>query len=565
MLSSNRQHERQTLLHLVHSGMSLLQLSRKERVVLGAICLCTFALLAALQHGRVFLGDEIGTLRYLKESPSYILTHFGTWLSMNYFILVEKGVAWLCGAADWRLTLLPIAAAVAIIPLTASLALKFTGSPRSALIAASLAAFNHHLLLWGPQIRAYSLLVALSLLAINEFFHWYRQRDWWSGAQCAGVVLLLLLAHLNGVYTVAFLILLLMAESVSAGFSSGRRFLWDSRTLWIPLGGVAIIVGIAYWRLLPDIVKINREWGTDTPPTSMGYIPQVFTAFMGVGYAALLSVLLLLAGSWSAIREKRALLLLWGAIILGPILMSLQGVSVPSWAYARYLIFSLPLLLVLIAEGIDWLATHVWMGRGAAVVAWGLTAIVVLGWIPLVHAQFLAKEEWPYAQVATFLHTQMQESDVIVAGRSIGLSLSQFFDNSEDRIMLPDSYVSKVASNLDGPLSGRVFYVTGPGFLKDRKAPVRRFGRSEVTIYGGDTARGLLEQWRADLLHRTAGCIVAPFQGDYQLLAVLEERLPSGQSADHWRSLAESCRAQRPSARYVPGHLQKAVRSVVFP
>ena len=219
MLSSNRQNEKQTLLHLVHSGMSLRQLSRKERVVLGAICLCTLALLAALQHGRVFLGDEIGTLRYLKESPSYILTHFGTWLSMNYFILVEKGVAWLCGAADWRLTLLPIAAAVAIIPLTASLALKFTGSTRTALIAASLAAFNPYLVYWGPAIRAYSLLVALSLLAINEFFHWYQQRDWWSGVRCAAVVLLLLLAHLNGVYTVAFLVLLLTAETIFAGWS----------------------------------------------------------------------------------------------------------------------------------------------------------------------------------------------------------------------------------------------------------------------------------------------------------------------------------------------------------
>ena len=286
--------------------------------MLGAICLCTLALLAALQHGRVFLGDEIGTLRYLKESPSYILTHFGTWLSMNYFILVEKGVAWLCGAADWRLTLLPIAAAVAIIPLTASLALKFTGSTRTALIAASLAAFNPYLVYWGPAIRAYSLLVALSLLAINEFFHWYQQRDWWSGVRCAAVVLLLLLAHLNGVYTVAFLVLLLAAETISAGWSGGRRFLWESRTLWIPLGGVAIIVGIAYWRLLPDIAKVNKEWGTDTPPTSMGYIPQVFTTFMGVGYAALLSLLLLLAGSWSAIREKRGLLLLCVAIIRRP-------------------------------------------------------------------------------------------------------------------------------------------------------------------------------------------------------------------------------------------------------
>jgi 4-amino-4-deoxy-L-arabinose transferase-like glycosyltransferase len=215
MLSSGRP---RTLLDLVHSDLSLRCLSRRERVALGAICLCTLALLAALQYGRVFLGDEIGTLRYLKQTPTYILTHFGTWLSMNYFILVEKGVAWLCGAADWRLTLLPMAGAVAIIPLTASVALKFTGSTRTALIAASLAAFNPYLVYWGPAIRSYSLLVAFSLLTIIGFFDWYSQRTWWSGTRCAAVVLLLLLAHLNGVYTVAFLILLLGVETVSPGF-----------------------------------------------------------------------------------------------------------------------------------------------------------------------------------------------------------------------------------------------------------------------------------------------------------------------------------------------------------
>jgi len=175
-------------------------------------------------------------------------------------------------------------------------ALKFTGSSRTALIAASLAAFNPYLVMWGPMIRTYSLLAAFSLLVINEFFHWYWQRDWWSGVRCAGAVLLLLIAHLNGVYTVAFLILLLIAESISAGFSNGRRFLWQARTLWIPLAGVAIIVGAAYWRLLPDIAKVNQEWGTDTPPTSMAYVPQVFTTYMGIGYVAWLSVFLLLAG-----------------------------------------------------------------------------------------------------------------------------------------------------------------------------------------------------------------------------------------------------------------------------
>ena len=553
-----------TLLDLVHSDLSLRCLSRKERLVLGAICLCTLALLAALQHGRVFLGDEIGTLRYLKESAGYILTHFATHLSMNYFILVEKAIARLCEATDWRLTLLPIAAAVAIIPLTASLALKFTGSTRTALTAASLAAFNPYLIYWGPAIRAYSLLVALSLLAINEFFHWYQQRDWWSGVRCAAVVLLLLLTHLNGVYTVAFLVLLLAAETIFAGWSEGRRFLWESKTLWISLAGVAIIVVVAYWRLLPDIAKTNKEWGTDTPPTSMAYIPQVFNTFMGLGYAALLSALLLLAGCWSAIQEKRGLLLLCAAIIVAPILMSLQGVSVNTSAYARYLICSLPLLLILIAEGIDWLARSVWQ-RGTAIAAWGLTALIVVCWTPLVHAQFLSKKQWPYARVAKFLHTQMQKNDVIVAGWRIGFTLSQFFERPEDRIMLPDKYVSKVANELDAPLKGRVFYVTGPAILNGRTATVRQFGQAEVTIYRGKTARALLEEWREDLLHRTAGRVSAPFQNDYQLLALLEERLPSGQSADHWRSLAERCRGESPAARGVPRHLEKATRAVIFP
>jgi len=522
------------------------------------------ALLVALQHNRVFFGDEIGTLGYLKKSPSYILTHFRTHLSMNYFILVEKGVAWLWGRADWRLTLLPMAAAVAIIPLTASLALKFTGSKQTALIAASLVAFNFYLVMWGPMIRAYSLLVAFSLLAINEFFHWYRKRDWWSGARCAVVVLLLLLTHLNGVYTVAFLLLLLATETVSAGWSGGRKFLWESRTLWIPLTGTAVIAGLAYWRLLPDIMKINREWGTDTPPTSMGYLPQVFTTYMGAGYATWLSVLLLVAGCWSAARGKFALLLLCGAIILGPVLMSLQGVAVQSSTFARYLIFALPLLLILIAEGIDWLARHIRMPRVAAVAASGVTALVIFCWTPYVRAQFFVKKQLPYAQVAKFLHAQMRKNDVIVAGWGIGFTLSQFFDDSKDRIMLPDKYVSSAATRLDVPPRGRVFYVTGPGSLNGRKANIRRFRGLEVSTYSGDTARALLQEWREDLLRRTTGRVYAPFQNDYQLLALLEEKLPSGQSADHWRSLAEQCNAQRPS-EYVPRHLLKATRAVVFP
>src|SRR5262245_41225524 len=497
----------QNPLQCVRCELSLRRLSRQEAFALGAITLCGLVLYIALQNGRVFIGDEIGTLRYIKKSPGYILTHFATHLTMNYFILVEKGVAWICGASDWRLTVLPLAASIAIIPLTASVALKFTGSTRTALIAASLTAFNPYLVMWAPMIRSYSLLVAFSLWTIIEFFRWYVRRDWPSGLRCAGVVLLLLIAHLNGLYTIAFLMLLFAVETVSNGWSGGRKFVWESKTLWIPLAGAAIIVGAAYWRLLPDIAKVNREWGTDTPLTSIGYLPEVFTSYMGVGYVAALSALLLFAGSWSALREKRALLLLCGALILNPILMSLQGVSVQTWAYARYLIFSLPLLLILMAAGVDWLARRVRIWRGDALAAWGLTAILIFCWTPNLSAQFAAKKNFPYDRVAKFLHAHMQKNDVIVAGWSLGFTLSQFFEHPEDCIMLPDKYLNKVATRLDSGV-GRVFYVTGLGVPKGRTAPIHRFGRLEVTTYSGDTAGALLQKWREDVLRRTAGRVV---------------------------------------------------------
>jgi hypothetical protein len=152
---------------------------------------------------------------------------------------------------------------------------------------------------------------------------------------------------------------------------------------------------------------------------------------------------------------------------------------------------------------------------------------------------------WPRGQVSAFA---MVTNDVIVAGWGIGFTLGQFFDHPQKRIRLPDKYVSKVANRLDAPMQGRVFYVTGRGVPSGRTATIRDFGQAEVTIYSDNTARALLQEWREDLLRRTAGRVYAPFAGDYQLLALLEERLPSGQSADQWRSLAERCRPQHPAA-----------------
>ena len=86
----------------------------------------------------------------------------------------------------------------------------------------------------------------------------------------------------------------------------------------------------------------------------------------------------------------------------------------------------------------------------------------------------------------------MQKDDVIVAGWMVRFTLSQFFDHPEDRILLPNKYISKVSNKLDAPASGRVFYVTGrtrllPPFTPAEAAEMnRRFGRDQIVIGSSD-------------------------------------------------------------------------------
>ena len=88
--------------------------------------------------------------------------------------------------------------------------------------------------------------------------------------------------------------------------------------------------------------------------------------------------------------------------------MSLQGVSV---AYGG--LRPLSNLFSTVASDLDGRGnrlackTRLW-GPRTAIAAWGLAALIVVCWTPLFQAQFLAKTRWPYARMAKFLDTQMQ-------------------------------------------------------------------------------------------------------------------------------------------------------------
>ncbi len=144
------------------------------------ITLAGAALRIALAWGRPRLGDEVGTLLNLRMDAGYLLTHFSGWLTMNYFILAEKGVARLSGSEGWPLEDAAHAGGIATIPLTASLARRLGGG-RLALTAAALTAFNPYLVRFSPVLRAYAPLAALAVWAVDRFFAWRERRTWRAG------------------------------------------------------------------------------------------------------------------------------------------------------------------------------------------------------------------------------------------------------------------------------------------------------------------------------------------------------------------------------------------------
>src|SRR5262245_23281718 len=62
------------------------------RWILHGIALLGLALRIAIQRGRAFGGDELGTLAYLKHDVGYLLTHFEGTLTMNWYLVLLKGL-----------------------------------------------------------------------------------------------------------------------------------------------------------------------------------------------------------------------------------------------------------------------------------------------------------------------------------------------------------------------------------------------------------------------------------------------------------------------------------------
>jgi len=466
-------------------------------------------------YNRPFVYDEVGTLIYIKKSATFLLTHFESWLTMNYFILLEKVLLKVTGGNQLFLTIVPEFAGIATIPLTAILA-KMVASKKTALVSAILVAFNPFLISYSGIIRAYSLLAAVSLLTIILFFNWYTNHTFKNGIYLALSCYALMLSHLNGAYTLAYIFSL---AGIELFFALVKKEKNDFLTLIIPLSISMVITLISYINIAEAISHWGIPWH-DTPPTSFSYIPYIFSIYFGNGFYGWVSAFLMVSAIFLTIRvQNNPLLILIPFIPLSNLLISIQGISHFPDSFARFLIFLVPICIIIIAEGIVYLSAIIPVKNNIAITIF--TILLVSTWVPNFIQGYKEKIDRPWGQVAAFIKNSADGNMILTNDWLSNLHLTPYFNDTRYLRYELGGYSKKrharAANNI-------YFIITGLDIPSDYQVYV--FGDIQVIVYPKTNYKDQLIAIQNDLQKRISGLEVSPELTDiYHNLWLLNKAL----------------------------------------
>ncbi len=480
------------------------QLPRDQRVLLLGLVLAGALLRIAYQWNRPFTGDEIGTLLFLKEDYGVLLSEFRSWLTMNVYMVGLKALTAVAGSSSWVLVAPSLLAGIAVVPLVAALTLRLS-SARHALLAAALVAYNPFLVHYSVQIRSYMLLTLFALLAILWFLDWQRAPGWRAGGKVAAACTAAFLIHPNGSYSVVALATwLVLWRRLDLPLSWTRAQLRELASLLVPAGVMLGLALLVYRPLFHDMAVFRRVWSY-TPPTDVSYLPEMFQNYFAGGYSSLVSLLVLAAGAWRASLENRALLRLVLLVVVPMILASLLGVSHFPWAYARFLIPGLPLLIVLIAFAC--------LHPGRRTPSFVLAGIPFLAWLPGHVELFAAKRDYPWATLG-------QQLEAELGGRDRLLTIDPLFEHelSGYERAYEARFVDAEALVKLGPAGGelRLIVLSDEPHLAS-SAPSRTFGKVQVLVYRGQTGAEVALALARDLDRLSAGRVESRLTSHYRI------------------------------------------------
>jgi hypothetical protein len=428
---------------------------------------------------------------------------------MNYFLVLEKCAADIFGATPVALTALPFAFGVATIPLTALVARSLIASGPS-LAAALLAALNPWLLHQSLNIRSYSMLAALSLVVVLAFLRWTQRPGYRAGSWFGAGALLAVLMHPNGVYpviSIAVVVTAALLQEMRRGRAGARIALRSAASLAIPTSLAGLVSIVAYAPILSQMRKVGAPFH-DLPPTELHYLSYVWAQYFARGFWGWPAAALFVFGLWRAVARCSNVRLLLPVVLLAPALLSLQGVSHYPWGYSRYLVFTLPLVLILIGFGI---------GELRESPRWSLllAALLAATWTPGVAELFAQKADYPWDAVREYIDSSdLEGRAVITLDTPTHIHLRPLsFAESGAPVLLPLPRLSReeISSGIAG---GDSAFLVVQDVVPSCAEEVRTFGKIAVVTLDVNKQRGILHEIRA--------CLVGLVEGSWATNAELE-------------------------------------------
>lgn len=520
----------------------LASLNSLQRLALAVIVIAGLALRLAFHATRPFDGDELGTLIYIEKTFGFILTHFiDPWLTMNWYLAGLKAVAHVFESSPLALSLPSLLADGCSMVLVAALAIRM-GTPSRALATAALYAMNPFLIKYAGIIRAYSLLVAFALATLVCAIDWCDRPTRRTGAGFAFFALCTFLAQPVGIWVVLFGAVLVMARIIRTASTSRATALRESLTLIVPGLPAAVAAYLAYRPVLAQVADVSATYSW-IPPTAVNYLPQVATAFFGSGFFVLPSLALLAAGWMAAARSNPRLFLLSG---IAPWLMacySLQGVSMWPWAMSRYLIVVLPVLLVIMAEGLV-----LWCKSPRKLAA--ATLVIAATWLPNARTVYQDRQEHPVDDLVAHLRENLREDDVLVGLDS--WALLRLMHPFAGRFQLVPGYAART-----GQPPGARLVVVSAGAHIPTSARYARFGVFQVTSYNEPTRLDRVHHLYNDLRVAGAGLPRADMAEYYSIMLKLRPVVaPDDDDAELTRLWLESRQRTRKGRWPLPQMLE---------
>jgi hypothetical protein len=537
-----------------HSFLPNAGFSRSEKWYLLSITLFGAVIRFVYLNNRPFVLDEIGTHFYIEKDIPYLLSHYATWLTMNYYIVAEKLVAALFGKSQLSLGLISLVAGIATIPLTATLARLFASS-RVSLIAAVLISVNPYLISFSAIIRSYSLLVALSLIVMILFFKWHALRTYKNGILVGLGCYILILAHINGMYTVIYLLFTACAGFVLA--SQRREYFRSLLTVLLPVVVTSILIYASYIRILPEMISY-LSIRHSTPPTSISYIPYIFTQYFSGGFFAWVSAATFIAGVLASHKYEKPLLILLPSIFLPMMIIAAQGFSGFPWGYARFLIFIVPLIVIFIAEGIDHYAGK-FFSEKSLLPAVAFVILLILSWTPQIMHIFDEKSSYPWHEAADFIKKHYAEGDVIVGSDwKEPFHLRPYFSERSYQNVELNSATLKY--NAFGTDSAAKIYFVASAHTVETSSPTASFGKIQVVTYTNSLGKSAAQIIRDDLVKtvKKGDALVPELAVFYKNIWDINNRIGEEKDNFYYYNLWIKCFELTERQRNIPYWLQVA-------